>query len=187
MPAPDPIWIFIEKLESAKMRYLVTGSIATIFYGQPRLTHDIDLVLHLKTDEVKKLIEVFSLTEFYCPPEEVIHIEMSRRPYGHFNLIHHKTGFKADVYLEGNDPLHQWAFKNKRQISLSDSQSIWLAPPEYLIIRKLEFYREGGSEKHLKDIKGMLPQVRTQLALDYLNSQLKQRGLEDLWQQVQDS
>jgi hypothetical protein len=33
---------------------------------------------------------------------------------------------------------------------------ISVAPPECVIVRKLEFYREGGSEKHLRDIRAML-------------------------------
>ena len=31
-----------------------------------------------------------------------------------------------------------------------------VAPPEYVIVRKLQFYHEGGSEKHLRDISAML-------------------------------
>ena len=33
---------------------------------------------------------------------------------------------------------------------------IWFAPPEYVILWKLEFFREGGGDKHLRDIRGML-------------------------------
>jgi len=29
----------------------------------------------------------------------------------------------------------------------------YAAPPEYVILRKLQYFREGGSEKHLLDIK----------------------------------
>ena len=49
----------------------------------------------------------------------------------------------------------RWAFKNRRPLTVGETP-IWLAPPEYVIIHKLEFYREGRSEKHLRDIRGML-------------------------------
>ncbi len=45
--------------------------------------------------------------EYYCPPLEVIDSERTRDQRGHFNLIHHETGFKADIYLVGSDELHR--------------------------------------------------------------------------------
>ncbi len=79
--------IFIKPLEELDIPYFVPGSIAAIFYGEPRLTHDIDLVLHLPESDVPEFCALFSLEKFYCPPEEVIHIELKRRPHAHFNLI----------------------------------------------------------------------------------------------------
>lgn len=183
LPA-DPIWIFIERLERASFKYFVTGSVASIAYGEPRLTHDIDLVLHLGSQEIAKLQSAFPISDFYCPPEEVIQIENSRRPYGHFNLIHHTTGFKADVYLEGDDSLHKWAFAHRARITLHGDRSLWIAPPEYIIIRKLEFFREGGSDKHLKDIQGMLAQVKSRLDSEFLEEQIIRRGLVELWKKL---
>jgi hypothetical protein len=46
--------------------------------------------------------------ELHCPPPEVIKLEISRSLRGHFNLIHHKTGFRADVYAAGKDELNLW-------------------------------------------------------------------------------
>jgi hypothetical protein len=81
----------------------------------------------------------------------VIQLEAARAQRGHFNLIHHETGFKADIYLGGRDELHVWGIENRWQVTLGDD-TISLAPPEYVIVRKLQFHREGGSEKHLRDI-----------------------------------
>ncbi len=81
--------------------------------------------------------------------------EVLRRQRGHFNLIAHDTGFKADIYLAAGDPLHAVGLSNRRRIELG-SHGVWVAPPEYVIVRKLEFFREGGSEKHLRDIGAML-------------------------------
>ncbi len=38
--------------------YLVTGSIATIAYGEPRFTNDIDVVIRLNTDQIDTFCEV---------------------------------------------------------------------------------------------------------------------------------
>ena len=65
------------------------------------------------------------------------------------------TSFKADVYPTGRDEFNGWAFRNKRVVNFQ-GEALILAPPEYVIVRKLEYFREGGSEKHLRDIRGML-------------------------------
>lgn len=176
---------FIDPLESSQIPYFVTGSIASIFYGEPRLTHDIDIVVHLSQPDIPKLATLFPLEKYYCPPEEVIQIEVRRRPYGHFNLIHHESGFKADIYPDADDTFHQWAFKYRKRVDLGGNVLIWLAPPEYVIVRKLEYFRDGGSEKHLEDIKKMLPQVQTQLDATFLTQQVSRRGLLSCWETVQ--
>ena len=155
MPEASLISIFVKPLNQANIEYMVTGSVASIIYGEPRMTHDIDLVIKLSKDDVSGLSDVFPDDQFYCPPADVVLSEISREARGHFNLIHHKTGLKADLYPVGKDPLHQWAMGQRRKIEF-DTGSICVAPPEYVIIRKLDYFREGGSEKHLTDIKKML-------------------------------
>jgi hypothetical protein len=66
---------------------MIGGSVASIFYGEPRLTHDVDFVVFLASEDVTKLAEIFPESDFYVPPPEMIKEEV-RRERGHFNLIH---------------------------------------------------------------------------------------------------
>ena len=59
-----------------------------------------------------------------------------------------------------------------------------LAPPEYVIIRKLEYYREGGSEKHLRDIRSMLALSGEQMDRPSLDEWIQRRGLQTEWRLV---
>lgn len=177
----DLIWVFVKPLDSNDLDYFVTGSVASIVYGEPRLTHDVDIVLHLGMKEIDKIIEAFPLDDFYCPPPEVIRVESSRTQRGHFNIIHHETGHKADIYLKGRHPLQSWAMKYRRLIELSGG-SFWIAPPEYVILRKLEFFREGDSEKHLRDIRGML-ELST-LDMDMIEEWIQKLGVEEQWKKA---
>ncbi len=147
--------IFLERLNNSSIEYMTTGSVASIIYGEPRVTHDIDLVVELHTYNIEKLISVFDREEFYCPPMEVIKAETAKKTGGHFNIIHHSTGFKADIYPIGEDKVHIWAMTRRRKIKIENCD-VWLAPSEYVIVRKLEYYKGGGSSKHLSDIKKML-------------------------------
>ena len=61
MQEPDLFKIFVDPLEELAIPYIVTGAVASIIYGEPRLTHDVDLVLELKVHDVRKLIKNRSL------------------------------------------------------------------------------------------------------------------------------
>lgn len=184
----ENIKFFIDPLTALDLEYFVTGSIASIIYGEPRLTHDLDLVLALDSavaaKTARRLIEAFPPDAFYCPPTEVIVTEARREDRGHFNLIHHATGFKADIYLKGNHPFHDWAFARRHAIALPDATRLWVAPVEYVIVRKLEFYREGGSEKHLRDIRSILSVSANKIDRNQLLQWIKRYGLDDIWSQA---
>jgi hypothetical protein len=184
MPEPNLFQIFTSRLDRAGIGYMVTGAAASIIYGEPRLTHDIDLVVELSKSHIEKILEAFPSEEFYCPPPEVIGIESSRTLRGHFNLIHHESGFKADVYTVGEDEFHHWAMSKRRQIEVKGN-TIWVAPPEYVIVRKLEYYREGHSHKHLRDIAGMIELSHDEIDFGYLEERIEKHALQKEWNDVQ--
>lgn len=155
MHEPDLSLLFIRPLNDLVARYFISGSVAAILYGEPRLTHDIDLIIFLKHGDIPELLKLFSDPEFYIPPAEVIADEITRENGGHFNIIHNESGFKADIYLSGRDSFHSWAFRHSKKVEYK-GYPLNVAPPEYVIVRKMEYYREGGSDKHLRDIRAML-------------------------------
>ncbi|HSW28590.1 MAG TPA: nucleotidyl transferase AbiEii/AbiGii toxin family protein [Longimicrobiales bacterium] len=155
MTAPDLIGLFIEPLERTGIRYMITGGVAAVIYGDPRFTRDIDLVLELQGRDIPALTAVFQGGEFYVPPVEALGEEAARPQGGHFNVIHRDTALRADIYLVGDDALHRWAFERRQRIPFGSIQ-IWVAPMEYVILRKLQYYRDSGSDRHLRDIAMML-------------------------------
>lgn len=173
--------MFSEPLERLGLAYMVTGSVASIAYGEPRLTHDVDMVAEISSADTARLAAAFAPESFYCPPVEVMTVEARRERRGHFNIIHHETGFKADVFVAGEDPLHAWALARRRRIEIEGGRSFWLAPPEYVIIRKLEYFREGGSDKHLRDIRGMLAASAGLMDQQALDELLRKTGTTELW------
>lgn len=186
MPEADLIEIFVEPLKQLRVRYLISGSVAAMLYGEPRVTHDIDLILHLQPDQVAKLPSAFPPPDFYLPPAEVILVESARERRGHFNVIHSPTGLKADCYLASRDDLHVWAFQHPVKYALSEG-TLSVAPPEYVVLRKLEYYREGGSEKHLRDIRSMLTVSSETLDRSVIEHWVAKRRLEAEWNKVQEA
>ena len=180
MPEPELFLLFVRPLNRAGIRYVVTGGVAAIFYGEPRLTHDVVFVVFLNIEDIRRLAGAFSSSDFYVPPENSIAEEMAREQRGHFNIIHMDTGFKADFYPTGRDELNAWAFQMKRQ-AFFEGETVVFAPPEYVIVRKLEYFREGRSEKHLRDIRSMLAVSADHLARPMLMEWIQRRGLESEW------
>ncbi|MCK5270693.1 MAG: hypothetical protein KAJ46_07910 [Sedimentisphaerales bacterium] len=180
MPELNIFSIFTSRLNQAEIPYMVTGSVACIIYGQPRMTHDVDMVVRLEYNRLTEFIVQFPSDQFYCPPEEVIRLENARESRGHFNVIHHETGFKADIYPVGNEFLHQWGMANRKKVSLR-GDILWLAPPEYVIIRKLQYYQEGKSSKHLTDVRNMLEISSGLIDHDILRKFIGEYNLQNEW------
>ena len=62
-------------------------------------TADIDVVLLMRVDDIAALQAAFPAVDYYVPPDETLRLELARSARGTFNLIHHPSQFKADVYL----------------------------------------------------------------------------------------
>ncbi len=183
MSEPDLIELFVRPLTQEGIRYFVSGSVAAMLYGEPRVTLDIDLVIFLRLDNIARLAHLFPAPTFYLPPAEVIALEAARERRGHFNIIHVGSGLKADFYTANRDELHAWAFRHAKQYPIGDL-TVTLAPAEYVIVRKLEYYREGGSEKHLRDIRGMMAVSGDQIDQAGLREWVTRRGVEAEWEKA---
>ena len=81
------------KLEANNIPYMIVGSMAAMVYGEPRLTHDIDIVLNILPSDSQKLTNLFPIETYYCPPPEVLKSEITHR--GQFNLIVTQTSARS--------------------------------------------------------------------------------------------
>ena len=171
-------WLFTEPMESAGISYMIVGAFATLAFGVVRTTEDIDLVLGLSVADIVRLEQAFPAKDFYRPPREVLLTEVARPERGHFNLIHQATMDRADCYLAGRDPLQHWALKNRRRVEWRD-RKCWVAPPEIVILKKLEFYREGESLKHVRDVKNILKVVDVDRS--FIEEHVARLGLREQW------
>lgn len=181
---PDLFGLFVRPLHRSGLRYMVSGSLAAMYYGEPRLTMDVDLVVHFGDREAEALPAMFPTEEFYVPPAEVLAVEIARPTRGHFNVIHFASGLKADFYPSRRHPYWAWAFEHRRLGRMGDDD-VYFAPPEYVIMWKLEFFREGGGDKHLRDIRGMLLVNADGIDRVLLDRACAELGLMEGWMRAQ--
>ena len=67
-------------------------------------------------------------------------------------------------------------FSHVGEIALG-TEAIRVAPPEYVIISKLAYYREGRSEKHLGDIRGMVQRGDATIDWATVTAEAERKGL----------
>jgi len=170
-------------LERLGIRYFVTGSTVTIVYGEPRFTNDIDIVVDLAPDSVGEFCRQFPDDEFYVSPEAALDAVQRRSM---FNIIQPRSGLKIDVIVAPASEFNRARFARARRVRLGDDWTAWLSTPEDAIIKKLEFYREGGSDKHLRDIAGVLRTSGEAVDMAYIEQWANTLGLIDVWHAVLD-
>src|SRR5436189_5464854 len=89
-----------EALESLGIKYMVGGSMASMAYGEPRMTRDIDIVVDLTEDKVSALCQTFPPPDFYV---SVTAAQQAVRNHSQFNVIHISSGNKVDLILVRNN------------------------------------------------------------------------------------
>jgi len=171
----------INALESAGIQYMITGSQASAYYGEPRFTMDIDIVADIKPEQVEDFSSFFPSDEFYCD-KEMIYTEIRGR--GQFNIVHAASGLKIDIILTKTTPFSQNEFSRRKRSAVFPDQDADFASPEDVIIIKMKYYREGGSEKHLRDITGILRISGSAMDKDYISLWAKRLGLTEIWEAI---
>ncbi|MCH7872812.1 MAG: hypothetical protein IID33_14040 [Planctomycetes bacterium] len=170
-------------LERLAVPYLITGSVATIQYGEPRLTNDIDIVVDLPASAVGEFCNAFPLADFYLD-ETTARDAIANR--GQFNIIHPASGLKIDVMIPARDAFNKSRFARAKRLIFSENCTAVFASPEDVIIKKLEYFAAGGSDKHLRDIAGMLKISGGEIDRDYVREWAERMGVVSIWRQIID-
>ncbi len=170
-------------LDRIGIPYLVTGSVAAMAYGEPRLTNDIDIVAAIGDRDVVALIDAFPSAEFYISEEM---IRDAIRDHTQFNIIHPASGIKINVVIRKDTPFDTSRFGRIRRVLPSGTYVANFAAPEDIIIMKMKYYLDGGSEKHLRDITGILKISGAELDRGYIEEWSARLGLTEIWTMILD-
>lgn len=181
MEQSDLMRLIIRTFKSLSIPYMITGSHASAYYGEPRFTRDIDIVAELHEKQVDDFVKFFPGNEFYCE-RDMIKTEIKRR--GQFNIIHTASGLKIDIILTKKTPFSKTEFSRKKSNKIFPDQEASFASPEDVIIKKMDFYRQGGSEKHLRDITGILKISEDIIDTHYITQWADKLGLRDIWDAI---
>jgi hypothetical protein len=102
---------------------------------------------------------------------------------GQFNIIDNDSIQKIDLIVPADA---NWPdqFAKRLLLSTDTGRKAWFIAPEDLILKKMDFFREGGSDKHLRDIRAMLKISGEKIDLTYITDWATRLGLIEIWNQI---
>jgi len=143
--------IVIQRLESAGIRYMITGSVAANFYVTPRMTRDIDIVINIEHTDAEQLYSLFS-EDFYVDIA-LIKDAISRQRM--FNIIHNEGIIKIDFIIRQDNEYRKVEFDRRGSIDL-EGLSVYVVSPEDLILSKLYWAKDSMSGLQIMDVRNLL-------------------------------
>jgi hypothetical protein len=172
----DVLRVVSERLDAARIPYMLTGSYALAFYTTPRMTRDLDLVISLGEDDIGAIVKVFE-SDFYIDVDDVRSAVRSR---SQFNLMHLKSGIKVDLIIRKAAEYRQVEFARRRQVNFAGVKT-WIVTKEDLILSKLDWAKDSGSELQQRDVRSLMDDS---VDREYVEQWAKRLGVDALLRSV---
>ena len=169
----------IGRLAELGIPYALTGSYASTYWGRPRSTHGIDMVVLIDGDQARRLANVVG-PDYYADAEAMAQAAATA---GHFNLIHYETGVKIDFWISRDEGYDEERFSRRVAPDQQRPELVVLAA-EDVILSKLLWIREGAGGHQVHDILGILHACGPELDRVYLEDRVDRLGLSAGWAQV---
>jgi hypothetical protein len=173
-------------LEELGISYALGGLLAATFFGEPRSTMDIDVAIEVDRDAGEDLL-CRAAAEFVVPIKESARHAVRTR--GSFNLMSTEGGMKIDLFVLGHSLLDRRQIERRVRIAVPGApDGIWVTSPEDQVLRKLSWYRSGGSvsDRQWRDVLGIMRGQGEALDVDDLRATARQVDLADLLERALD-
>lgn len=168
----------IRVLKATKIQYMIVGGLAANYYGCPRATYDLDLVVKLGVAEAKKLVDLAKKARFRVHEQEVLMLIKA----GNRFVMESWEKYRVDFWLV-RTAFDRTAFERRHRVNIFGVQA-WISSPEDVILQKLCTARS----RDLEDVQAILIRQRGKLDKRYLGRWASELGvthlLEDFIKQV---
>lgn len=168
-------------LGKEKIDYMITGSLVSSTQGEPRTTHNIDILVNITRSSIPAFINAFRPPDYYIS-EAAIEDAIQRKSM--FNLLDTKDGDKTDFWILTDDPFDRSRFNRKiAEKILGISMNI--STPEDTILMKLKWTKlSGGSEKQFTDALRVYEIQFANLDINYIKLWTDYLQVQDLWEKI---
>jgi hypothetical protein len=167
----------VDALEAEGIPYMLTGSLASSLWGEPRATNDVDIVIDPSPDALGRMVDRLQREDLYIDLDAA---RAALRDRGQFNAI--VLDAKVDFILKKADLFSAVAFERRRRVRGLEIDAD-VVSPEDLILTKLAWAIETGSDRQLRDVAGMIALVED-LDRAHIGLWAGRLGILDAWQRI---
>ena len=170
----------VQVLERLNVTYAITGSIASNYWGAPRFTHDLDLLVVMDPVLARLTAAAFP-EEFYASPDSAAD---AARTHHMFNVIDTKGTMKADFWVSSGDPFSREMLSRRRRVPVVGGLEAFVATPEDVLLHKLVWHQITPSDRQLGDAAGIAAVQAGNLDLAYMRGWASRQGTAALLEEV---
>ena len=164
----------IALLEKAAVPYMVAGSMGSSFYGRPRATQDVDVVIAPSPEQLDSLLTLLEEKGYY------VSLDAARDAFRRrtmFNVIDTGAGWKADLIVRKDRAFSLEEFRRRTEVETL-GRMLWVVTAEDAILSKLEWAQGRQSEMQHADALAVAVAHLGELDLRYLAGWAKELGVE---------
>lgn len=180
MTLGDLVARMTEILERAGIPYMIAGSLASSFHGEPRTTRDLDVVIDPSNVALAAFLDALPADEFYVNRETV---RLALQERSQFNVVEISTGWKVDFMLRKDRSFSREEFQRRVSTQLF-GRPAFIASAEDTIIAKLEWAQAGESERQLRDVAAIVAVSGDRLDQEYIDRWTRALGVDGQWEQA---
>jgi hypothetical protein len=177
MNVPEVFRRITAALDQAGIAYMLSGSFASAYYGAPRSTQDIDLVIDASPAQLRAFVQSLPSDEYYADVDAALEA-LKRRSM--FNVIDLVSGWKIDLIIRRMRPFSEEEFQRRRKVNLRGTV-LFVASAEDVVISKLEWSNVAQSKRQIEDVAAILRVRWVELDHSYLEKWIVELGLSKEW------
>ena len=168
-------------LDRAGIAYMLTGSFASVYYGSPRSTQDVDLVVAATPAQLQAFIGSLPQGQYYADVDAALD---AHKRESLFNVIDLQTGWRIDMIIRKSRAFSREEFGRRKQVNM-EGTSLFVASAEDVILAKLEWCKLAQSSRQVEDAAGILKMRGASLDRSYLGKWVRDLQLMKEWNDAQ--
>jgi hypothetical protein len=132
---------------------MITGAYAVSYFGLPRATHDLDIVIEIKPEDIQKLFRTFTKRNGYIIDKDMV--DNALQYATHFSIVRSTGDLKVDFWILKSKTSEKNRFERRKKISLF-GVSTYIISAEDIVLTKLEWFKRSKNTKHMDDAIGII-------------------------------
>jgi len=181
MPQLELLKKIIKSLEKGNIPYMLTGSLVSSFQGNPRSTHDIDIIISIRLDNIPDIMKVFNSKKFYIDQDSIKEAIIN---YNQFNVLDIEEGEKIDFWILTGSDFDKSRFSRRQKKELLGLKA-YISAPEDTIIQKLVWSKlSGESRKQYNDALSVYEVQYGKLDIAYMEYWSKKLDVKDIYKKM---